>query len=62
MDAPGNGLAWLDASRGDCGQRVLRGGFWSNGPGDSRSSYRDRESPGYREDDAGFYLAQDLGQ
>ncbi len=60
MDAPRNGLAWLAESRGDCGQRVLRSGSWSNGPGDVRSSYRDRESPGYRKDDIGFRLARDL--
>lgn len=45
---------------GHCGGRVLRGGSWSFGPGPLRSSNRNWRNAGFRNDDIGFRLAQDL--
>jgi formylglycine-generating enzyme required for sulfatase activity len=38
--------------------RVIRGGSWSLVAGICRSAYRDREVPGYRDDDLGFRLSR----
>ena len=37
--------------------RVLRGGSWINGGRYTRSAYRGRIEPGYRDDDTGFRFA-----
>lgn len=58
--APGDGSAWLEAKRGDCGKRVLRGGSWFNVPVDLRVSNRRWNFAGYRYGYIGFRLAQDL--
>ncbi len=58
--APGDGSAWLEAKRGDCGERVIRGGSWFNGPGDLRASPRNRLNADSRNFGIGFRLAQDL--
>ncbi|MDH5574478.1 MAG: SUMF1/EgtB/PvdO family nonheme iron enzyme [Nitrospirota bacterium] len=59
-DAPDNGAPWLKAGGGYCGQRVIRGGSWLNLPVYLRSSFRLRYSTGFRNNDIGFRLAQDI--
>jgi len=58
--APTDGLAWLAADGGDCGQRVVRGGSWNDGPEYLRSAYRIRLNADNRNNALGFRLAQDL--
>ncbi len=58
--APENGAAWLEATEGDCGRRVIRGGSWGSDPVNLRSAGRYRLYPGLRLYDLGFRLAQDL--
>ncbi len=55
--APSNGSAWTS---GSCGSRVLRGGSWFSGPRLLRSANRGGSTPGSRDFDYGFRLAQDL--
>jgi formylglycine-generating enzyme required for sulfatase activity len=38
--APADGAAWLQANGGDCSQRIIRGGSWSDGPDFVRSASR----------------------
>jgi formylglycine-generating enzyme required for sulfatase activity len=58
--APTDGSVWLQPGGGDCGQRVVRGGSWSNPPSQLRASYRDRYHPDTRNNPVGFRLARDL--
>jgi len=53
--APTNGSAWQS---GDCALRVLRGGSWSNYPGNLRVSDRFRDGTAFRDYSLGFRLAQ----
>lgn len=53
--APSHGEAW---NKGDCSQRVLRGGSWLSRPDALRSAYRFRNSTSVRNNDLGFRLAQ----
>ena len=53
--APTDGSAWQS---GDCSIRVLRGGSWSNGPGDLRSAFRYRDSAGDRLHSFGFRVSR----
>ena len=55
--APRDGLAWL---KGDCSQRVLRGGSWSNDPNYLRSAIRGRYTSGDRYSYFGFRLSRTL--
>jgi formylglycine-generating enzyme required for sulfatase activity len=55
--APGDGSAWEEEG---CGQRVMRGGSWGNGPEDVRSAGRSRNYPDSRSIHVGFRLAQDI--
>ena len=55
--APADGSAW---ESGDCERRVLRGGSWSNGPGNLRSAFRIRYPTGRRHNFAGFRVARTL--
>ena len=59
--APSDGSAWL---RGDCEQRVFRGGTWYHSPEVLRSSYRSTYvtsfSTGYRSSGVGFRVARTL--
>lgn len=56
VSAPSNGEAW---NKGDCSQRVLRGGSWLSRPDALRSAYRFRNKTTVRNNDLGFRLAQD---
>ncbi|SDI00256.1 Formylglycine-generating enzyme, required for sulfatase activity, contains SUMF1/FGE domain [Propionivibrio dicarboxylicus] len=56
-DAPGDGSAW---TRGDCSQRVLRGGSWHDGPQYARAALRYRAHASNRSDIYGFRLARTL--
>jgi formylglycine-generating enzyme required for sulfatase activity len=58
--APEDGTAWQEASKGDCGQRILRGGSWLNPTGALRTSNRFRATSPNRNNDIGFRLAQDV--
>jgi formylglycine-generating enzyme required for sulfatase activity len=59
--APLDGTAWEQKDPKQCGQRVFRGGSWSNGPVDLRTSARSRGSADDRSSgDIGFRLAQDI--
>jgi len=55
--APADGSAW---ESGDCGMRVVRGGSLFDRPEFLRSASRPWNDAGYRFDDLGFRLAQDL--
>lgn len=59
-EPPVDGSAWLVANRGDCTQRVLRGGSWDDEPDNLRSATRARFGAVGRGSDVGFRLAQDL--
>ena len=55
--APRDGSAW---ERGDCSERVLRGGCWSCPPRSLRSAHRIRYSTGKRYSVFGFRIARTL--
>ena len=55
--APGNGRAW---ERGDCSQRVVRGGSWVDKPRNLRSAVRYGFASGDRDYDVGFRIARTL--
>ena len=55
--APDDGRAW---ERGKCGQRVVRGGSWFDGPWGLRSANRNWLATGSRFDDLGFRIARTL--
>jgi formylglycine-generating enzyme required for sulfatase activity len=54
--APDDGSAWTTG--GSDARRVLRGGSWSDDPGDLRAGVRNRIEPGIRGNYAGFRLAR----
>ncbi|MCF8208668.1 MAG: SUMF1/EgtB/PvdO family nonheme iron enzyme [Rhodoferax sp.] len=56
--APTDGSVWTTG--GDPSLRVLRGGGWDDNPGDLRSAYRGRSSPGDRNSSGGFRIARTL--
>jgi formylglycine-generating enzyme required for sulfatase activity len=58
--APTNESAWLGTEGGDCGQRVIRGGSWYDGPVYLRVSGRGRNDTFDRGDMLGFRLVQDI--
>jgi formylglycine-generating enzyme required for sulfatase activity len=55
--APDDGSPWLS---GDCKQRVLRGGSFSDGPHTLRSATRNRSFAINSSSGAGFRVARDL--
>ena len=55
--APSDGRAW---ESGNCEQRVLRGGSWSDKPGGFRSAFRLMDLTGNRYGNVGFRLARTL--
>ena len=56
--APSDGRAWTH--RGDCGERVLRGGSWLSDPRNLRSAERDWDATGDRSGYVGFRVARTL--
>jgi formylglycine-generating enzyme required for sulfatase activity len=58
--APSDGRAWKDENGGQCGQRVLRGGSWFDGPVYLRTSFRGRNFADFRSSNIGIRLAQDI--
>jgi len=58
--APDDGSAWGEADRGDCNQRVVRGGCYFDRPVRVRSATRFRYDTDDRHFSLGFRLAQDL--
>ena len=56
--APSDRSAWT--SGGNCGRRVLRGGSWSNLPGNLRSANRNRVGTGVRNYYIGFRISRTL--
>ena len=58
-DAPVDGSAWMDTSRGD--GRVTRGGSWGNDARFCRSASRSFWWPGNRDSSVGFRLARSVG-
>ena len=61
-DAPADGSAWLSASEGYCGTRVLRGGSWLDYPRFLRSAERDGDVATARGSIIGFRIARTLSQ
>jgi formylglycine-generating enzyme required for sulfatase activity len=59
-EAPTNGTAWLEAGRGDCNVRMLRGGSWLSVPVRLRSSFRYGYAANFKNDSLGFRLVQDI--
>ncbi len=55
--APGDGRAW---ERGDCSQRVARGGSWDYLPRSLHAADRFRDTTGYRNYGLGFRIARTL--
>ena len=55
--APSDGSAW---EYGDCNERVLRGGSWSNLPSILRAAYRSGSTTGSRNIYSGFRVARTL--
>jgi formylglycine-generating enzyme required for sulfatase activity len=55
--APFDGSVWIS---GNCSERVLRGGSWTNNSRDLRSASRYGRTPGYRYGNLGFRLARTL--
>jgi formylglycine-generating enzyme required for sulfatase activity len=58
--APNDKSAWLEAGGANCGQHVMRGGSYFDGPEDMRTSARDAFDADIRGTGGGFRLAQDL--
>ena len=56
--APSDGSAWV--AGGYCGDRVLRGGSWSDIPLDFHSADRSWGSDGLRKNEGGFRVARTL--
>ena len=57
--APSDGSAW---ESGDCGGRILRGGFWGLKPGHLRSANRSGSDAGNRFNHGGFRVARTLAR
>lgn len=57
--APTDGRPWL---KGECGQRMLRGGSWDNGPEFARSAKRNWDGVGRRYFNFGFRVALNGGK
>lgn len=58
--APTDGSPWKDACKDQTSSRVVRGGSWVNFLDDLRSSFRDSDGPGYRNNNLGFRVARVL--
>jgi formylglycine-generating enzyme required for sulfatase activity len=53
--APTDGSVWAS---GNCGQRILRGGSWSNFPQNVRSAYRNTEAQSFQSRSFGFRVVR----
>jgi formylglycine-generating enzyme required for sulfatase activity len=58
--APADGSAWLQANGGDCNQRIVRGGSWSDGPDFVRSASRYWMGSTARNSTTGFRVGRTL--
>lgn len=58
--APTDGSAWLSALRGNCSQRILRGGGWTNGPESLTSGARHYTKTTDRTVTYGFRVVKEL--
>ncbi len=56
--APTDGSAWIE--RGDCKNRIVRGGSWNNTPANLRCATRVGISPGFRDNLLGFRVARTI--
>ena len=59
-NAPGDGSAWLEADKGDCAKRPVRGGSWGSDAPNLRSAFRNRYTADGANNDQGFRLARTL--
>lgn len=59
-DAPLDESAWLEANKGDCHQRVQRGGSWTTSWQTLRVAHRTMYPTSYKSSNVGFRLAKDL--
>lgn len=60
LKPPKDAAPWLEASGGNCGLRVVRGGSWFDSPPSLRSAFRHRYDAGDANADLGFRVAIDL--
>ena len=60
QDAPADGTVWKEANGGNCGRRVVRGGWWNGSQQDLRSADRDWYGSGGANNDLGFRIARDF--
>jgi formylglycine-generating enzyme required for sulfatase activity len=58
--APTDGSAWLADADGNCTNRIVRGGSWSQAPNFLRLEVRAGGNPGFRVDGLGFRVARTL--
>ena len=58
--APTDGSAWLEADRGACGRRMVRGGSWADDPTRLRSASRVQITSELRSQFTGFRIARTL--
>ena len=57
---PVEGSAWLEADKGDCSRRMVRGGSWFNLPQNLRSADRNRLNTDDADNNTGFRVARAL--
>jgi formylglycine-generating enzyme required for sulfatase activity len=58
--APADGAVWQEACKDETSSRVVRGGSWSDNPGNLRSSIRSRHLPDLRSSNLGFRVTRVL--
>jgi len=58
--APSDGSAWIDANGGDCAQRMIRGGSWTDSSATLHSAVRSSSLATGRSNITGFRLARDV--
>ena len=60
QNSPANGSAWLEADKGDCAKRSVRGGSWNSDTPNLRSAIRNRLTADGANNIQGFRLARTL--